>query len=115
MNKVFGKILIAIAVVAALVGAIFGLNHLENYEEYFYVQVDNSKLSEAHSSEEMRYQYQLPGYNSEGQQKSIAFKTTRELRDRAYLKVLLKATGVNRWEEVQPDDIPAKTRTQLNK
>lgn len=115
MNKIFGKIIIVVIIIAAVVGAYFGINHLENYEEYFYTQIDNSKISAAHNSDEMHYEYQLPSYNSEGKSKTITFKTTRELKDHAYLKLLVKVTGVNRWEEVQLDDIPAPTRAHLTK
>lgn len=113
MNKIISKILIIIVIIAAVIGSTIGLYHLENYEEYFYVQIDNTKISPIRSSDEMRFEYQLPGYNNNGQSKTITFKTSRELRNQAYLKVLLKVTGVNRWEEVQPDGIPAAARAKL--
>lgn len=113
MNKIISKILVTIIIIAAIIGAAIGLNHLENYEEYFYVQIDNSKISEIHSSDEMRFEYQLPGYSSEGKSKTLTFKTPRELRDRAYLKLRVKITGVNRWEEVQSEDIPNAAREKL--
>lgn len=113
MHKIFAKILIAILIIAALIGAGFGLNYLENYEDFFYVQIDNQKISDSHGSDEMPYQYQLTGYNSDGKSKTITFNTNRHLRDGAYLKALLKATGVNRWEEVQLDDIPNPARDKL--
>lgn len=115
MSKIFGKVLLIVVIVAALIGVAFGLNYFENYEEYFYVQIDNEKISEARGSDEMHYEYELLGYNGQGNSKTITFKTVRELRNHAYLKVLVKATGVNRWEEVQFDEIPAAARGRLAK
>ncbi len=115
MNKVISKILGVILIIAAIAGTIIGINYFENYEEYFYVQIDNNKLSQLNNSDEMRFEYQLTGYNDTGKAKTIKFKTTRELRNQAYLKVLFKATGVNRWEEVQFDEIPTPAREQLAK
>lgn len=113
MNKVMSKILVTIIIIAAVVGAAIGLNYLENYQEFYYVQIDNSKISGIHNSDEMRFEYQLPSYNSEGKAKTITFKTTRELKDHAYLKLLVKVTGVNRWEEVQADELPSGARAKL--
>lgn len=50
-----------------------------------------------------------------GKKKEIKFKTSRELREEAYLKLEVMATGVHAWEEVQYDELPDKVKTNYAK
>lgn len=59
----------------------------------------------------MKYQYTLLAYNEKGKKKEFTFKTSRKLRNEAYLK--LETTifvGVRKWEEVQFDKLPEKVK-----
>lgn len=48
--------------------------------------------------------------------KEFTFKTSRELREDAYLKLkVLAITGVNNWEEVQFDELPDKVQKNYTK
>lgn len=50
------------------------------------------------------------------EKKEIKFNTGRELRESAYLKLkVLALTGVNKWEEIQFDELPNKVQAIYNK
>ena len=47
--------------------------------------------------------------------KEVTFKTSRELKDDAYLKLDVMLTrGVKSWEEVQYDELPDKVQEQYD-
>lgn len=89
--------------------------YLESYEGIYYTKIDNTKITELNRTSNMKYEYTLNSYNKNGKLKKIKFKTVRELKDQAYLKLIVKATGVNKWEEVKYEDLPAKVQKILNK
>jgi len=67
------------------------------------------------SSGDMRYEYTLDAYNEKGNSKEVTFKTSRELKDDAYLKLDVMLTrGVKSWEEVQYDELPDKVQEQYD-
>ena len=80
-------------------------------EVVYYTQVDNTKIEQISASDEMKYQYILESYNENGKKKEIQFKTSRELREDAYLKLeIINFSGVHSWEEVQFDELPSKVQ-----
>jgi uncharacterized protein (TIGR01655 family) len=102
-------VILGVIVFAILCGGI--LYYMENGESYYYTQIDNTKIKSIASSDEMKYEYTLTCYDKNGKAKEIKFKTSRELRETAYLKLkVLSVTGVNNWEEVQYDDLPSKVQ-----
>lgn len=79
----------------------------------YYVKVDNTKLK-ALSEEDMKFEYTLDGYNNKGRSKSLTFKTSRKLKEGAYLKLeVMYVRGVINWEEVTFKQIEAKAQTKL--
>lgn len=79
----------------------------------YYVKVDNTKLK-ALSEEDMKFEYTLDGYNNKGRSKSLTFKTSRKLKEGAYLKLeVMYVRGVINWEEVTFKQIPIKAQTKL--
>ncbi len=79
----------------------------------YYVKVDNTKLK-ALSEEDMKFEYTLDGYNSKGRFKKLTFKTSRKLKEGAYLKLeVMYVRGVINWEEVTFKQIEAKAQTKL--
>lgn len=79
----------------------------------YYVKVDNTKLK-ALSEEDMKFEYTLDGYNSKGRLKKLTFKTSRKLKEGAYLKLeVMYVRGVINWEEVTFKQIPTKAQTKL--
>lgn len=115
MENIKGKIFagIGIVVVIAVFFIIFWL--LFYQESTYYTRIDNTKVEQL-SSGDMRYEYTLDAYNEKGNSKEVTFKTSRELKDDAYLKLDVMLTrGVKSWEEVQYDELPDKVQEQYDK
>ena len=110
MENIKGKIFagIGIVVVIAVFFIIFWL--LFYQESTYYTRIDNTKVEQLDSGD-MRYEYTLDAYNEKGNSKEVTFKTSRELKDDAYLKLDVMLTrGVKSWEEVQYDELPDKVQ-----
>lgn len=98
--------------------AICGLSYYTIFEKdyTYYTKIDNTKIKEISSSDNMKYEYNLTMYMENGISKDIKFKTSRELRSDAFLKVKYYiVTGVNKWEEIEYDNLPSKVKEQLKK
>ena len=77
----------------------------------YYTQIDNTKIESISSSDGMNYEYTLTCYDKNGKEKEIKFKTSRELREDAYLELTYMMTrGVSNWKEVQYDELPDKVQ-----
>ena len=114
MENIKGKIFagIGIVVVIAVFFVIFWL--LFYQESTYYTKIDNTKVEQLDSGD-MRYEYTLDAYNEKGNSKEVTFKTSRELKDDAYLKLDVMLTrGVKSWEEVQYDELPDKVQEQYD-
>lgn len=110
MENIKGKIFagIGIVVVIAVFFIIFWL--LFYQESTYYTRIDNTKVEQLDSGD-MRYEYTLDAYNEKGNSKKVIFKTSRELKDDAYLKLDVMLTrGVKSWEEVQFSELPDKVQ-----
>lgn len=78
----------------------------------YYTQIDNSKIAEIESSDEMKYEYTLDAYDEDGDKKEVSFKTSRELKEGAYLCLeILPIRGVVEWAEIQKNDLPAQAQS----
>ena len=104
--------IIAVIVAIALCGVAFYF--LENYESVYYTQIDNTKIQSISATDEMKYEYTLDCYNENGNKKEIKFKTSRELREAAFLMLEVRTFGVYSWKEVQANELPEKVKTSLN-
>ena len=115
MDDIKGKIPTIIAVIA-IIALLFIVFYLvfEQKSEY-YVQVDNSKIEQISRTDNMKYKYTLTGYNKNGNSKELEFKTSRELREGAYLKLdVMLLRGVINWKEVELNELPEKTKKVMN-
>ncbi len=103
--------IIIVAIVAiAICGAL--LYKMEFGEDVYYTQIDNAKIEKLSSDDNMKYKYTLKCYKENGKEKELTFKTSRELREDAYLKLEVKPiSGVHSWEEVQYNELPEKVKT----
>ncbi|MGN1297130.1 MAG: YxeA family protein [Clostridia bacterium] len=115
MEDIKEKIPIILAAVIAIVILGVAFYFLEFHQLVYYTQIDNTKIEKIAASDEMKYEYTLDCYNENGKKKEIKFKTSRELREEAYLKLEVMATGVHAWEEVQYDELPDKVKTNYAK
>lgn len=105
-------IIIAILTILILGAAVY---FMEYYEAIYYTKIDNTKVAKISSSDNMKYEYTLDCYNENGRKKEIKFKTSRELRQDAYLLLEVKAMGVHNWKEVQFNELPDKVQSNINK
>lgn len=96
-------IIVAIIAIAILGGAVY---FFEYYEAVYYTRIDNAKLQKISSSDEMKYQYTLDSYDEKGKKKELSFKTSRELRQDAYLLLEVRSIGVHTWKEIQYEELP---------
>lgn len=77
----------------------------------YYMRVDNTQVRQLSSTDNMKYEYQLIAYDKKGKPKKINFKTSKILKDGAYLQLEIMITrGVKNWWEVQFDDLPPKVQ-----
>lgn len=103
------SIIVIVAVAIAICG--IAIYYMEISESIYYTQIDNTKIQKISTSDDMKYQYTLKCYNENGKEKELTFKTSRELRESAYLKLEVKmVSGVHSWEEVQHNELPEKVR-----
>lgn len=115
MENLKEKLPMAIAVIVAIAVCVLALYFFENYNSIYYTQIDNTKIEKISSSDEMKYEYTLDCYNEKGKKKELKFKTSRELKEDAFLKLEVKTLGVHSWEEVQYDELPKKVQTNYTK
>ena len=115
MKKNVDKFIIVLCVLIFCTCCGVAFHPFENYEEFYYTKVDNTKIKKLSSSDDynMKYEYELDCYNQNGKKKKYKFKTSRELREGAYLSLLVRFTGVNKWQEAKYDEIPKDAQKKL--
>lgn len=104
--------IIAVIVAIAICGIVFFI--MENYESVYYTQIDNTKIQSISATDDMKYEYTLDCYNENGKKKEIKFKTSRELKEDAYLMLEVRTFGVHAWKEVQVNELPERVKVALN-
>ena len=109
------KLPIMIAVMIVIVLMIGAYYFLVVHKDQYYTQIDNTKMEEISGTDDMKYQYTLTAYNKNGKEKEVKFKTSRELREGAYLELdVMQMRGVVKWREVQADDLPDDVKIAMN-
>ena len=114
MEDIKEKIPMIIAAIVAIAICVIGFYFLENYEAVYYTQIDNTKIQSISATDDMKYEYTLDSYNENRKKKEIKFKTSRELKEDAYLMLEVRTLGVHSWKEVQVNELPEKVKTALN-
>lgn len=105
-------IIAVIVVIALMIGAYY---FLVIHKTLYYTQIDNTKIEEVSGNDDMKYQYTLTAYDKNGKAKEIQFKTSRELREGAYLELdVMSIRGVIDWREVQINELPDDVKTKMN-
>ena len=107
MEDLKEKLPMVIAVIVAIVICVTGLYFFENYK--------STKIEKVSSSDNMKYEYTLDCYNENGKKRELKFKTSRELKEDAFLKLEVKTFGVHSWEEVQYNELPEKVQANYTK
>jgi len=98
MEDIQEKLPMILAGIVAIVICVLAFYFIENYEGMYYTQIDNTRIERISSSDDMKYEYTLYCYNENGKQKEIKFKTTRELRQDAYLLLQTRIFGVMNYQ-----------------
>ena len=110
MEDLREKIPIILAIMIAIVICGIAIYFIEFHQSIYYTQIDNSKIEKTATSDDMKYEYTLACYNKNGNRKEIKFKTSRELRESAYLKLEVIVSGVHSWEEIPYNELPDKVK-----
>ncbi len=109
------KIPMIIAVIIVIALAVGAYYFLVVHKDLYYTQIDNTKIEEISGSDDMKYQYTLTAYNKNGKEKEVQFKTSRELRENAYLELdIMQMRGVVNWREVQQNELPEDVKAAMN-
>ncbi len=114
MESIKEKMPIIIAIFVAIAICVIAFYLFESYEVVYYTQIDNTKIQGISSTDDMKYEYTLDCYNENGNKKEIKFKTSRELREDAYLMLEVRTFGVHAWKEIQINELPDKVKTALD-
>lgn len=78
----------------------------------YYVEIDGA--GQPNDDEQYtRYEYNLTGYNKDGESKELYFTAGKELRENAYLMIYAKKDKIITYEEVAKADIPDKAKELL--
>ena len=108
-NKLF-MIITAILILGCCIGICY---YVEDYHKVYYTKIDNTKIKKLSTNDSMKYEYSLESYNEKGRKKKLKFKTSRELREGAYLHLEVRIFGVYKWMEVEFIDLPEKVQKKL--
>ncbi|KXY55070.1 hypothetical protein AT278_17875 [Bacillus cereus] len=113
------KIIVLLSILTVFSSMLVGCNLNRIGTEKYYVQITiDGKEGVAKSIEGevmgKEFTYKLPGFDKDGQEKELEFKTQKNLRKEAFLLVYYsEEKGVKSWEEVEKDDLPAKVKEKL--
>ena len=109
------KLPIIIAVIIVISLAVGAYYFLVIHKEMYYTQIDNTKIEGISSTDDMKYQYTLTAYNKNGKEKQVQFKTSRELRQGAYLELdVMQIRGVVNWREVNQNELPEDVKNAIS-
>lgn len=115
MEDIQEKLPMILAGIIAIAFCVFTIIFIENYDKVYFTKIDNTKIEKISSSDDMKYEYSLDCYDENGNKKEINFKTARELREDAYLKLQVRTFGVHSWEEVEYNELPDKVKMIYDK
>ena len=111
MESLKEKLPMIIAVIVAIGILVLGYYFMFVHKDVYYTRIDNEKIEQISTSDDMKYEYTLIAYNSKGKEKEVKFKTSRELREDAYLELdIMKGRGVVKWREVKHEELPEKVQ-----
>ena len=80
----------------------------------YYSQIDNSRVEQVDAKGgvislkgNLPYSYTLLSYDEKGSENEITFRTSRELKEGAFIRLtVMPVRGVLDWSEVQYDELP---------
>lgn len=123
MNKKTKGISLIAVIFIVLIGGVVVLQNV-NFNrlgaDQYYTQIigqgTENKNKANNGAIYVSYEYELPAYNQDGDEKELTFTAQKQLREEAYLKVYVKnGKGVTSYQEVEKSDIPQKASDKLAK
>lgn len=120
MKKKIIGVLVAIAVIVGGLVILQNVNFNRLGAEQYYTQIIGQgkilKSKDDNGVTYVSYEYKLPGFDKDGQQKTLTFTAQKQLRENAYLTLFVKDDeGVTSYQEVSKEDIPKKASEKLTK
>ena len=111
MENIKEKLPMIVAVFIAIAIIYLGYYFSFAHKDLYYTKIDNEKKEQLSASDDMKYEYTLTSYNKNGKEKELKFKTSRELRQDAFLELdVMAMRGVVDWREVQYDELPQRVQ-----
>lgn len=111
MENIKEELPMIIAVLITIAILVLGYYFLFEHKDIYYTKIDNTKVEQISASDDMKYEYTLIVYTKNGKEKELKFKTSRELRQDAYLQLdVMVIRGVVDWKEVQYNQLPKKVQ-----
>lgn len=111
---------LGIVIVIIIGGLIFmqtvNLNRLGADAYYTQIKGEGKTIEDKMSDGSIftRYEYELPAYDKDGNEKTLTFTATKQLREDAYLLLYVKnSKGVTSYQEVKAEDLPEKAADLL--
>jgi uncharacterized protein (TIGR01655 family) len=87
-------------------------------KDQYYVQITTNgteKIAKVDNEKFISYEYNLPGFDKDGNEKEMQFRADKNLRSEAFLRIYYSdKKGVTSWEEVKEDELPAKVKDKLD-
>src|SRR5699024_578386 len=81
----------------------------------YFVKVDDAgEKQEIEEADTVRYEYNLVGYDKDGEKKDLLFTAGKELKQGAFLQVYYKEDEVITFEEVEEGEVPEQAIASLN-
>lgn len=111
MENIKEELPMIIVVLITIAILVLGYYFLIKHKDIYYTKIDNTKVEQISASDDMKYEYTLIAYTKNGKEKELKFKTSRELRQDAYLQLdVMVIRGVVDWKEVQYNQLPQKVQ-----
>lgn len=111
MESLKEKLPMIIAVIIAIGILFFAYYFMFVHKDVYYTKIDNRKIEQVSSNDDMKYEYTLIAFNDIGKEKEVKFKTNRELKEDAYLELdMMAGRGVVNWREVSFEELPKKVQ-----
>lgn len=114
MENIKDKLCVVVLIIIFLILCGLSYYFLLYKTNLYYTQIDNTKVEALSATDDMKYKYTLIAYDENGKAKEVEFKTSRELRNNAYLELEVMAfRGVVSWSEVEEENLPEAVKKEL--
>ncbi|GAA0122987.1 MAG: YxeA family protein [Clostridium argentinense] len=115
MKKLIPILMIALIIPVMLTGCDSKYNpFVKKVDYYVIVEGEGTPQKDDKGNETSSREYELTGYDKEGNEKTVKFLGMKQLKEGAFLKVIFKEDTALKYEEVQKEDIPKAAAEKLD-